>query len=125
MLTISEQVAKEANKATQEVIGRYLRTGIDLVLDDFHPDRWEPETLKEFGFKYLRLAPDACSQEDLADTIEAFKTWGFILFAGQVETKAMQKQLFESGVAELSGPVTGQPITEDEMIRDSIVRQYK
>jgi len=124
MLTISEQVAKEANKATQEVIGRYLRTGIDLVLDDFHPDRWEPETLKEFGFKYLRLAPDACSQEDLADTIEAFRTWGFILFAGQVETKAMQKQLFESGVAELSGPVTGQPITEDEMIRDSIVRQY-
>lgn len=125
MLTVSEQVLQQANKATLEVIGRYLRAGLVLMVDDFHPDRLEPETLKELGFKYLRLAPDACAQEDLADTVEALKTWGFTLLASQVETKAAQKQLFESGVAMLSGPVSGQPITEDEMIRDSIVRQYK
>lgn len=125
MLTVSESALLEATKGTLEVVSRYLRAGLVLVVDDFHPDRWEPEKLKEIGFKHLRLAPDACAQEDLADTVEAFKTWGFTLLAGQVETKAVQKQLFESGVVMLSGPVSGQPITEDEMIRDCIVRQYK
>lgn len=125
MLTVSEQVLRESNKATLEVIGRYMRAGIVMMVDGLHPDQWEPEKLKEYGFKYLRLAPDACVQEDLADTVEAFKTWGFTILADQVETKAMQKQLFDSGVAMLSGPVTGQVLTEDDMIRESIVRQYK
>lgn len=125
MLTVSEKVLKEANKATLEVIGRYLRAGIVMMVDGLHPDLWEPEKLKEYGFRYLRLAPDAWAQEDLADTVEAFKTWGFTILADQVETKPQQKQLFESGVAILSGPVTGQILTEDDMIRESIVRQYK
>ena len=50
---------------------------------------------------------------------------GSTALAAQVETKPQQKQLFESGVTMLSGPVSGQPITEDEMIRDCIVRQYR
>lgn len=124
-LTISEKAALEANKATQEVITRYLRNGIDLVLDEFHPDKWEPEKLKELGFTYLRLAPDVLNQEDLADTVEAFKTWGFVLYAGGVDSKALQKQLFASGIVQLTGPATGQSVMEDEMIRDSIVRHYK
>jgi len=123
-LTVPEQVALEGNKGTKEMIGRYLRAGMELVLDDFHPDRWEPEVLRDMGFRYLRLASDACQQEDISDTVDAFKTWGFVLFAGQVETKAQQKHLFASGVQQISGPVTGQPVMEDEMIRDSIVRNY-
>lgn len=125
LLTVSEQVLKEGNKATLEVIGRYVRSGLVLVLDDFHPDRWEPEALKELGLRYMRLAPEAAAQEDLADTVDALKTWGFTILAEQVETKAMQKQLFESGVAMLSGPVTGQPLMEDDVIRESLVRQYR
>lgn len=122
-LTVSEAVVKNANKGVQETIARYLRNGIPLVLDGFHPDGWEPEALKELGFKYLRLAPEACMQAETADSIQVFKTWGFTLLGGEVDSDEAVKWLFDNGAETVCGPITGTPVTEDEMIRDEIVRQ--
>ncbi len=125
MLTISESALKNAGKGVQENITRYLRNDIELVLDNFHPDSWEPETLKAFGFRRLRLAPELCEQPELADTVPMLKTWGFSVMASGAENVRVKKQLFAAGVEAVCGPCTGAQMPEDDMIRDAIVRAQK
>ena len=125
LLLIPEQLVKDANKGVRENIARYLRNGIVLVMDNFHPDSWEPEELKETGIQILRLASDVAMNSDVAESIEILKTWGFVISAAGVESKDMVTWLTHNGVAWLSGPVTGNIITEDDIIRDGIVRQQQ
>jgi EAL domain-containing protein (putative c-di-GMP-specific phosphodiesterase class I) len=122
-LTISETLVKQASKTVQEGIARYLRNGIVLVLDHFHPDAWEPETLKELGFQYLRLAPEVCMLPETAEAIEILKTWGFSIMGGDVDTQEAKQWLFDSGAEAVCGSVTGAMVSENELIRDGIVRQ--
>lgn len=124
-ITITEAALQQANKSAQEVVSRYLRNGIELVLDGFHPDAWEPEVLKELGLRYLRLAPDVCLQPETVDSIQVLRTWGFTIWGGEVDSPEMQRWLFDNGAELVGGPIIGAQITEDEMIRDSIVRQHQ
>lgn len=122
-LLIDEQVVKQANKGVKETIARYVRNGIVLVLDNFHPESWESEELKELGIQYLRLAPETNMLPETADSVQILKTWGFSILAADVDSAKMRKYLFQSGVEALSGPITGPIMSEDEMIRDGIMRQ--
>ena len=117
MLTVSEEFLLGASKANQENVSRYLRNGIEIVLDGFHPDAWEPEKLKELGLRYLRLAPDCAMQPDTADTVQALKTWGFTILGGGVDTHEMKDWMYRNGVSTVSGPITGNAMLEDEVIR--------
>lgn len=124
-LTVSESLVKNANKATAQTLSRYLRNGIPLVLDGFHPDLWEPETLKELGFCYLRLAPEVCLLPETENAVQALKTWGFTILAGGVDTPEKPDWLFDNGVEWVSGPIIGTVVGETEMIRDEIMRQQR
>lgn len=124
-ITVSEQVVRDANKATMENITRYIRNGMVLVLDGFHPDAWEPEKLKELGIHYLRLAPEVCMQPETAESIGILKTWGFSILGGEVDSREMLGWLVDSGAEAVCGPITGHMTMENEMIRDCIVRQYR
>lgn len=124
-LLIPEHIVQQANKGVQEVISRYLRNGVALVMDNFHPETWEPEALKELGIQTLRLAPEVCGLAETAESIQALKTWGFTILGAEVDSEKTKQWLFSNGATAVSGPITGNPITEDEMIRDSIVRQQQ
>lgn len=125
LLLIPEQLVKNANKGVREVIARYVRNGIVMVMDQFHPAAWEPEELKETAISYLRLSPDVAMEADTAESIEILKTWGFTILATGVDSQEMREWMFHNGVAGLSGPITGNIITEDELIRDGIMRQQQ
>ena len=124
-LTISESAVVSATKATLETIAKYRRNHIALVLDDVHPEAWEPEKLRDLGFTHLRLAPEVCMLEDTANAVQALRTWGFTILGGGVDSAEMRSWLFTNGAALVSGPVIGPSVSEDEMIRDSIVRQQQ
>ena len=124
-LTISESAVVSATKATLETIAKYRRNHIALVLDDVHPEAWEPEKLRDLGFTHLRLAPEVCMLEDTANAVQALRTWGFTILGGSVDSAEMRSWLFTNGAALVSGPVIGPSVSEDEMIRDSIVRQQQ
>lgn len=124
-VTLPEQTLLNANKATLENITRYLRNGLVLVVDGFHPDSWEPEKLRDLGITYLRLAPEVCMQSDTADSIHLLKTWGFHILGGEVDSRETLGWLVANGAEAVCGPITGPLTTEDEMIRDCIVRQYR
>ncbi|MBQ4333664.1 MAG: EAL domain-containing protein [Clostridia bacterium] len=125
LLTISESAVVSATKATLETIAKYRRNHISLVLDNFHPEAWAPERLKELGFTHLRLAPEVCMLEETANSAQALKTWGFTILGAGVDTPEMQSWLFANGAEWVSGPVTGPSVSEDELIRDGIVRRQQ
>ena len=123
LLTIPESVVLKANKATVEVIGRYLRNGVVLVLDGYHPDQITTEQLQEMGFTYLRLAPELYLQQETANTMADLRRKGFVLIGGGADTPDICAWLMDCGVFCASGTMTGVPVSEDELILDSLARE--
>lgn len=123
LLTIPEETVLKANKAVTEIISRYLRNGICLVLDGYHPDSLPMERLKELGFTYLRLAPELYLQQTTANTMYELKKAGFTLIGGGADTPDLLAWQIASGVAYTGGTMTGVPVTEDELIRDALLKE--
>ena len=123
LITIPAELVQTANKATQEIIERYLRNGIALVVDDYYPDRLDPAKLKEMGFAYLRVAPELYLRQETANTMAALRQQGFTLLGGGADTHDILGWLAACGVACMSGTITGIPVGEDELIRDSLARE--
>lgn len=125
LLTIPEDVVLNANKATTEVIERYLRNGFRLVLDGYHPDKIPSDKLKAMGFQYLRIAPELYLQQETANTMNTLRRAGFTLIGGGADTFDILGWLSACGVAFMSGTMTGIPVSEDELIRDALARERK
>ena len=123
MLTISAAVVESANKATTELIERYLRNGISLVLDGFDPAKLSVEKVKGMGFTHLRLAPELYLKQETANLMNTLRLEGFTLVGGNADTPDLVKWLTACGAAYMSGTMTGIPVTEDELIRDCLARE--
>lgn len=123
LLTIPEETILNANKSATEVIERYLRNGIKLVVDNYHPDRISAEKLKVMGFTYLRLAPELYLQQETANTMNLLRQDGFTLIGANADTHDTLGWLAACGVAFMSGTMTGIPVSEDELIRDCLARE--
>ena len=125
LLTIPEETVLNASKAVTEIIERYLRNGICLVLDNYHPDRLGADKLKEMGFAYLRLSPELYLQQETANTMASLRQQGFTLLGGGADTHDILGWLAACGVSCMSGTITGIPVGEDELIRDSLTREQQ
>ncbi len=123
LLTLPEETFLSANKQTQEIMQRYLRNGINLVLDGYHPENIPVERLKEMGFTYLRLAPELYVKQETANTMNLLRQEGFVLLGGGADTHDIAGWLAASGVAYMSGTITGLAVGEEEVIRDSLARE--
>ena len=123
LLTVPEEIVVNANKQTAEILQRYLRNGINLVLDGYHPEQLPVEKLKEMGFTYLRLAPELYLKQETANTMNLLRKDGFVLVGGNADTHDTVGWLAACGVAFMSGTITGLPVSEDELIRDSLARE--
>lgn len=123
ILTVPEDTVLHGNKRTLELLERYLRNGIRLMVDGYHPDKLPAQRLKEMGFVYLRLAPDLERTQENANAITRLRGEGFTLMAGGVDSHDTLTWLEACGVSYMSGPITGVPVNEDELIRDSLNRE--
>lgn len=127
LLTIPADTLAGATKHTQELVERYLRNGIRLVLDGYdpakHQEKLPPNSLKAMGFVYLRLAPELYMKQETANTMYRLKEDGFVLLGGGADTHDIVGWLAACGVQYMSGTITGMPVNEDELIRDSLLRE--
>ena len=123
MLTIAASVVEGANKATTELIERYLRNGITLVLDSYDPTRLPMDKVRGMGFTHLRLAPELYLKQETANTMNTLRGQGFTLVGGGADTHDIVGWLAACGTAFMSGTMTGIPVTEDELIRDCLARE--
>jgi EAL domain-containing protein (putative c-di-GMP-specific phosphodiesterase class I) len=125
LLTIPESTVMEAGKGATEIIQRYLRNGVCLVMDDFHPERWSVTRLKEYGFQYLRLSAELNLQQSAVAAMKSLQEAGFQMLGAGADTPVIQAWLAANGVSAMSGTMTGIPVSEDEMIRDCLLRERK
>lgn len=123
LITIPEETIINANKATTEILERYLRNGVCLVVDNYHPERLPADKLLLMGFSYLRLSPELYLKQETAQCMHKLRQQGFTLVGGGVDNHDVLNWLEACGVSMMSGTLTGIPVSEDELIRDSLVRE--
>lgn len=123
MLTIPEDVALKANKTVSEILERYLRNGIVLVVDGYHPDGLSAQRLREMGFTHLRVAPELYLRQTTANAMYELTKQGFTLIGGGADSEDLLAWQLASGVAFTGGTMTGVPVTEDELIRDALLKE--
>lgn len=127
LLTLPAQTLFTATKKNQELVERYLRNGVQLVLDGYNPEihgeKFPPEQLKEMGFHYLRLAPEIYMKQETAIRIISLKEMGFTILGGGADSHEILSWLTNCGTAFSSGTITGVPTDEDELIRDCLNRE--
>lgn len=123
MLTIPEDVIKNADQERLEVIGQYINEGICLVLDGYHPESFTFQQLEQMGFKHVRFAPELHMMPETATAVRAMRQMGITVIGGGVEDHDTQGWMLACGVSFMSGTLCGVPVTEDEMIRDCLMRE--
>lgn len=123
LLTVPEEAVLSANKTQQELIERYLRNGVQLVLDDYHPERIEADKLKAMGFTWLRLAPELYMKQETANTMTVLHNQGFKLLGKSADSHDTVLWLAAAGVTAMSGTIAGVSVGEDDLIRDSLARE--
>lgn len=125
LFTVPAALVCDANKGTQEVLERYLRNGIRLLLDDYNPEVLPVERIKELGFRDVRFAPELSLKQETANVMHQLCTEGLTLWGGGADTHDTLAWLQACGVAASSGTITGSEVNEDELIRDSLMREQR
>lgn len=123
MLSVPEQVVTDGTKATLEILQRYLRNGICLVLDGCHPESISLEQLQQLGFTHLRLAPECKLQQQTAQWIQSLTQQGITVLGSGADSHDAMAWLAACGVSYYSGTLCGVAVDEDEMIRDCLIRE--
>ena len=127
LLTVPAQLMMTTTKKNVEQIERYLRNGIQLVLDGYDPgqhgEKLSPEQLKSMGFTYLRLSPTIYGKQETANHIVKLQEAGFTILGSGADNHETLSWLHGCGVAFMSGTITGVEVEEDELIRDGLNRE--
>ena len=123
VLTISENIILSANKAQIEIIKRYIRNGIRLVVDGYHPSSIPSEWLIENGITAVRISPELYLQQDTANSISKLIRQGITVYANEANNPDVLSWLYACGVSGVSGALTGIEVSEDDMILDSLARE--
>lgn len=127
LLTIPAEFVMNATKHTTDLIERYLRNGIRLVLDGYDPgkhgEKLPADRLKVMGFTYLRLAPELYLKQETANIMYTLRKEGFTLLGAGADSHDILGWLAACGVAYMSGTITGMEVNEDELIRDALIRE--
>lgn len=124
LLTIPEEIIRTCSKTNLEIIERYLRNGISLVLDDYHPDdALTPERIIELGFTKVRLASDLYRKNEGIVAMSELRRKGLTVFGKNADTPEIISWLSKYGALCFSGTMTGLPVNDDELILDSLARE--
>lgn len=127
LLTVPADLVANANKNTSALIERYLRNGIRLVLDGYDPEKHgeklPAEKLRAMGLVYLRFAPELHLKQETANAMNALRAEGFILIGAGADSHEAVEWLEACGVSSMSGTISGVMVNEDELIKDSLIRE--
>ena len=123
MITVPESAYVNASKANKEIMGRYLRNGIALVYDGYHPDKVEYTELAELGFRYIRVAPELYLNQETAELIGKLRESGFTVLGCAADTNDLLGWQIACGMAATGGTLSGVIVGEEELIRDSLLRE--
>ena len=123
MLTLPEDVFLKCSKTNREIIGRYARNGVALVLDNYHPENLDYLELLELGITHVRFAPELYLKQETAETMMKLQEQGFSILGGGANTYDLLAWQVACGMKAISGALSGIPVSEDDLIRDCLARE--
>ena len=123
MLTVPMEVVKGGSKAALEILGRYIRSGIALVLDGYDSEALDLEQVAELGFRHVRFAPELYLKQQTANNIYKLMQKGIRVIGGNADSHDQLGWMVASGISFMSGTLSGVLVSEDEMIRDCLLRE--
>ena len=122
ILTVPESLLDSPTKTVEELLARYSRNGIQLIVDGYHPDKIPCSHIAELGIRHVRIAPELYLKQETANAISDIRREGLHVFADQVSDQDTIAWLAACGVEMYSGPITGRISEEDDLIRDGLAR---
>ena len=123
LLTIPAMLVKNADEQTRANISEYLDFGVSLLLDAWTPDIVSVNDLLEMGFANVRLDRSAWLKKESADLVSELHNKGIMVFAKDVDDDDAKRWLTACGVKHMSGPMFSRRLTEDELIKDALLRE--
>lgn len=123
ILTMPENVYKNATKTMLEVVKRYIRAGITIMLDDCHPEGLDTDALFEYGIQNIRIAPELYCNKETAEWIEGLNEKGFKVYGKNADSADVLSWLVSCKVICSSGTITGLEVNENELVRDTLMRE--
>lgn len=125
IFALPEETLVAADEDTVGNIAEYLSQGYVLMLDGYHPDKVSMEYLKKLGFKKLRIAGELNLRAETAAQLKALTEAGFTIMGGGADSQDSLIWQLACGAEGVSGPITGESVSEEEMIRDSLLRESR
>ena len=123
LMTVPAELIAKTSKTNLEIMERYLRNGMALLVDGYDPAVLPMDKLKAMGFTYLRLAPSLYNKPETALAMTQLHQAGFVLLGGGVEDHDTLAWLEKCHMSYGSGSITGLEVSEDELIRDALARE--
>ncbi len=120
ILTIPAAFVAEANKGICEMIARYNRNDVALLLDGYAPEQFGPEKIQELGFRYVRFARSTYLNQNTAAAMKALQQSGIEIVGGDADSDDVIAWLHACGCRCISGPFTGKLMDEETLIRDAL-----
>lgn len=121
VITLREKTYLDLNKENKEIVKRYLKNGICVMLDSWNPENITAEDVADIGFTHVRVASEAYLKHETADAIDALAAKGVTVYAGGIENEDAMRWLAACGVTHICG--AGHAMDEDEMIKESLLRE--
>lgn len=123
LIALGEDTYLSLNKGQTEVVCRYLRNGLCILLDGYHPGNIPAEQLREQGFTHLRMDPELYGKQASANELTRLKRMGFTLVGGEADSQEGLAWQLENGIAFTGGTFTGPVTGEDDMIRTALAKE--
>ena len=123
ILTIPDYVILNADTEAEEMLKSYTEFGVTFMVEGWNPETLPAERLKELGIRYVRPNPTLYLKRETADALSALKDHGITAYAKDADTEDALRWLVACGVKHFVGVSTGHPVDEEELIRDSLLRE--
>ncbi len=120
ILTIPATFVAAANKGVSEMIAKYNRNQVPLLLDGYIPGTLELEKIAELGFRFLRFDRSTYLTPETAAAMKAFADAGVEIIGGDADSYDVIAWLHACGCRCISGPFTGKLMDEETLIREAL-----
>lgn len=123
LLTIPCDLVASAGKGLTDQIQKYMKNGIQLLLDGWDPDELSLSKVREYGFNHVRPKTTLYSKTETSVILSSLADSGVNVVARGANSREIVLWLSACGVKYMTGSLTGESVSEDELIRDTLMRE--
>lgn len=114
LLAVDEKAFLKENKKTADAVRAFLNAGIEILVDDWHPENVPFERLQRFGITNIRPANDLVDADGTLGLLTALLSNGFTVYAS-TDREELTTALYAQGA--ILSPRENTPMKEKDLVR--------